>query len=106
MHPEAEKSFKDAYVLEFLELPDGHSEADLHRALLRNLGRFIAELGRDFSFVGSEYSVQVGRQDFAIDLLFFHRALCCLVAFALKVREFRPENLGKLSFYLGLSIAT
>jgi hypothetical protein len=67
---------------------------------LRDLGRFITELGRDFCFVGSEYPVQVGNQDFAIDLVFFHRGLTCLVAFELKVREFRPEDLGKLNFYL------
>jgi predicted nuclease of restriction endonuclease-like (RecB) superfamily len=92
--------FKDAYSLEFLGLPHGHSEADLHGAILRHLGRFITELGRDFSFVGSEYPVQVGSQDFSIDLVFFHRGLTCLVAFELKVREFRPEDLGKLSFYI------
>lgn len=99
IHPTAEAEFKNEYSLEFLGLPDGHSEADLHGALLRNLGRFITELGRDFCFVGSEYPVQVGKQDFAIDLVFFHRGLACLVAFELKVREFRPEDLGKLSFY-------
>lgn len=92
--------FKNAYSLEFLGLPSDHSEADLHGALLRDLRRFLAELGRDFCFVGSEYPVQVGKQDFAIDLLFFHRGLSCLVAIELKVREFRPEDLGKLSFYL------
>jgi predicted nuclease of restriction endonuclease-like (RecB) superfamily len=100
VHPTAIENFKNAYNLEFLDLPDVHSEADLHGALLRNLGRFITELGRDFCFVGSEYPVQVGNQDFAIDLVFFHRALSCLVAIELKVREFRPEDLGKLSFYL------
>lgn len=100
IHPEAAEDFKEVYSLEFLDLPDGHSEADLHGALLRNLGRFITELGRDFCFVGSQYPVQVGNQDFAIDLVFFHRGLSCLVAFELKVREFRPEDLGKLSFYL------
>ncbi len=99
-HPRAVESFKNAYALEFLGLPAAHSEADLHGALLRNLGRFIRELGRDFCFVGSEFPVQVGHQDFAIDLLFFHRGLACLVAIELKVREFRPEDLGKLSFYL------
>ena len=99
-HPTAIEEFKNAYSLEFLELRDGHSEADLHGALLRNLGRFITELGRDFCFVGSEYPVQVGDQDFAIDLVFFHRALSCLVAFELKVRKFQPEDLGKLSFYV------
>ena len=75
-------------------------EADLHRAILRDLGRFITELGRDFCFVGSEYPVQVGKQDFAIDLVFFHRGLTCLVAFELKVRKLEPEDIGKLSFYV------
>lgn len=100
IHPEAADEFKSAYSLEFLGLTQDHSEADLHGALLRNLGRFINELGKDFCFVGSEYPVQVGNQDFAIDLVFFHRGLSCLVAFELKVREFRPEDLGKLSFYI------
>jgi predicted nuclease of restriction endonuclease-like (RecB) superfamily len=100
IHPTAADEFKSAYSLEFLGLTQDHSESDLHGALLRNLGRFINELGRDFCFVGSEYPVQVGNQDFAIDLVFFHRSLTCLVAFELKVREFRPEDLGKLNFYL------
>jgi predicted nuclease of restriction endonuclease-like (RecB) superfamily len=100
IHPSAPEVFKDAYFLEFLGLADDHTEADLHRGLLRNLGRFITELGRDFCFIGSEYPIQVGGQDFALDLLFYHRALGCLVAVELKVREFRPEDLGKLSFYL------
>jgi len=100
IHPQAAEVFKDSYTLEFLGLEDRHSEADLHRGLLRNLGRFLTELGSDFCFVGSEYPIQVGRQDFALDLLFFHRGLACLVAIELKVREFRPEDLGKLSFYL------
>ena len=100
IHPEAVNVLKDNYLLEFLELPQNHSEADLHGGLLRNLGRFISELGRDFCFVGSEYPIQVGGQDFALDLLFFHRGMNCLVAIELKVREFRPEDLGKLNFYL------
>ena len=57
MHPQAERQFKDAYLLEFLELPLQHSEADLHRGLLQNLGRFLTELGRDFCYIGSEYPV-------------------------------------------------
>jgi predicted nuclease of restriction endonuclease-like (RecB) superfamily len=99
-HPRAIEELKDVYSLEFLSLPRDHSEDDLHAALLRNLGRFIGELGRDFCFVGSEYPVQVGNQDFAIDLVFFHRGLCCLVAFELKVRKFEPADLGQLSFYV------
>ena len=92
--------FKDAYVVEFLNLPDDHSEADLHRGLLAQLKAFLIELGRDFCFVGSEYPVQVGGRDFALDLLFFHRGLNCLVAIELKVDRFEPEHLGKLNFYL------
>lgn len=100
LHPVSQDQFKDAYLLEFLELPSNHSEADLHRSLLGNLGHFLAELGRDFCFIGSEYPVQVGDQDFAIDLLFFHRGLSSLVAIELKVGQFQPEHLGKLNFYL------
>ena len=98
--PQAEQHFRDAYQLEFLALPEPHSEADLHRGLLQNLGRFLTELGRDFCYIGSEYPVQVGGQDFALDLLFFHRGLNCLVAIELKVTAFEPEHLGKLNFYL------
>jgi predicted nuclease of restriction endonuclease-like (RecB) superfamily len=100
MHPEALSVFKDAYSLEFLGLPAVHAEADLHRALLDKLKNFLIELGRDFCFVGSEYPLQVGGRDFALDLLFFHRGLNCLVAIELKVGEFEPEYLGKLNFYL------
>jgi predicted nuclease of restriction endonuclease-like (RecB) superfamily len=100
IHPGALEELKNAYNLEFLALPDGHSEADLHGALLRHLGCFLTELGRDFCFVGSQYPVQVGNQDFAIDLVFFHRALQCLVAFELKVEKFKPADLGQLSFYV------
>ena len=100
LHPQAADIFKDAYVVEFLQLPDGHREADLHRGLLTKLKQFLIELGRDFCFVGSEYPIQVGGQDFALDLLFFHRGLNCLVAFDLKVTRFEPEHLGKMDFYL------
>jgi len=100
MHPQADSVFKDAYMLEFLGLPDDHSEADLHRGLLHKLKHFLAELGRDFCFIGSEFPLQVGGRDFALDLLFFHRGLNCLVAIELKVGRFEPEYLGKLEFYL------
>lgn len=99
-HPQALKVFKDAYMVEFLGLSEGHSEADLHKGLLIQLKNFLAELGRDFCFVGSEVPLQVGQRDFALDLLFFHRGLNCLVAIELKVGRFEPEYLGKLSFYL------
>ena len=100
MHPDADSFLRDAYVLEFLGLAHDHSEADLHRGLLHKLKNFLIELGRDFCFVGSEYPLQVGGRDFALDLLFFHRGLNCLVAIELKVDRFEPEYLGKLEFYL------
>lgn len=100
LHPQADEFFKDTYLLEFLALPADHSELDLHRSLLQNLGRFLTELGSDFCYIGTEYPVQVGGQDFALDLLFFHRGLNCLVAIELKVTAFAPEHLGKLNFYL------
>jgi predicted nuclease of restriction endonuclease-like (RecB) superfamily len=99
-HPEALSIFRDAYTVEFLALPAVHAETDLHRGLLEKLKDFLTELGRDFCFVGSEYPLQVGDRDFALDLLFFHRGFNCLVAIELKVDRFEPEFLGKLNFYL------
>ena len=100
LQPTALNAFKDAYMLEFLGLQGDHSESDLHQGLLAKLKAFLGELGRDFCFVGSQVPVQVGGRDFALDLLFFHRSLNCLVAIELKVGRFEPEYLGKLSFYL------
>jgi predicted nuclease of restriction endonuclease-like (RecB) superfamily len=100
LHPEAGTVFKDTYLVEFLDLPPEHSEADLQRALVGKLKQFLIELGRDFCFVGSSYPIQVGGRDFELDLLFFNRALNSLVAFELKIEEFQPEHLGKLEFYL------
>lgn len=98
--PEALNIFKDSYVVEFLGLPPAHSEADLQQGLLKKLKTFLLELGRDFCFIGSEYPLQVGKQDFALDLLFFHRGLNALVAIELKVNRFQPSDLGQLNFYL------
>ena len=92
--------FKDSYLLDFLDLPERHKEADLQSALLRNLRKFLMELGDGFAFVGEKIRVQVGNQDFELDLLFYHRDLQCLVAFELKTGRFEPEHMGKLSFYL------
>jgi predicted nuclease of restriction endonuclease-like (RecB) superfamily len=99
-HEDTASLFKDTYLLDFLDLPEKHDEADLQHALTANLRRFLLELGRDFSFVGEQYLLQVGGKDFHLDLLFYHRELQCLVAIELKVDEFQPEYLGKLEFYL------
>lgn len=92
--------FKDSYVFEFLQLPELHTEHDLQKAILQNLKKFLLEFSRDFAFLGEEFTVQVGNKDFSLDLLFFNRALNCLVAIELKVIDFVPEHLGKLNFYL------
>lgn len=97
---EAAGVFKDSYLLDFLDLPERHSEADLQTGLLRNLRKFLMELGDGFAFVGEKVRVQVGNQDFELDLLFYHRDLQCLVAFELKTGRFEPEHMGKLAFYL------
>ena len=102
--PEAIKSeqnpFLDSYVVEFLDLPDTFHENDFRRALVRGMRDFILELGKDFTFVGEEYPIQVGGEDYRIDLLFFHRSLRCLVAIELKVGKFKPEYVSKMDFYL------
>lgn len=100
IHPNALTAFKDTYVVEFLSLPDTHLEADLHQGLTGALKTFLVELGGDFCFIGSQYPLQVGGRDFALDLLFFHRGLNALVAIELKIGRFEPEHLGKLGFYL------
>jgi predicted nuclease of restriction endonuclease-like (RecB) superfamily len=100
LQPDIHQVFKDNYVLEFLGLPKTHSENDLQKALTQNMKDFILELGRDFIFMGEEYRLQVGNQDFYIDLLFYHRGLSALVAFELKIGKFAPEQLGQLNFYL------
>lgn len=100
LHPTIGNTFKDNYVLEFLGLPETHSESDLQKALIQHMKAFILELGGDFIFIGEQYRLQVGNQDFYIDLLFYHRGLAALVAFELKIGKFSPEHMGQLNFYL------
>ena len=78
-HP-AVGTLRDSYVLEFLDVPENYKEKDLRKSIITNLKQFILEFGKDFTFVGEEYRVQVGNTDFFIDLLFYNRALSCLVA--------------------------
>ena len=93
--PEAVEShqnpFLDSYVVEFLDLPENFHEDDFHKALVKGMRDFILELGKDFTFVGEEYPIQVGGEDYKTDLLFFHRKLRCLVAIELKTGKFKPE---------------
>jgi len=93
-------ALRDSYVLEFLDVPENHKEKELRKSIVANIRDFILEFGKDFTFVGEEYRVQVGNKDFHIDLLFYNRELSCLVAIELKVTDFKPEHLGQLEFYL------
>lgn len=93
-------ALRDSYILEFLDIPEYHKENELRKSIVANIRDFILEFGKDFTFVGEEYRVQVGNKDFHIDLLFYNRELSCLVAIELKVTDFKPEHLGQLEFYL------
>jgi len=95
-----ENPFLDSYIIEFLDLPKNFKESDLRKGLIQNMKEFILEVGKDFTFIDEEYRVQVGGEDFRIDLLFFHRGLQCLVAFELKIGKFKPEYISKMDFYL------
>ncbi|MEY4590456.1 MAG: hypothetical protein RL497_2532 [Pseudomonadota bacterium] len=100
LQPAINQAFKDSYILEFLGLPESPSETRLQKSLVQHMKSFILELGKDFIFMGEEYRLQVGNQDFYIDLLFYHRGLSALVAFELKIAQFSPQHLGQLNFYL------
>ncbi len=99
-YPNSEYLLKDKAIVDFLGLPANHNEHHLHKGLLEHMKEFILELGKDFLFVDSEYGVQVGGSTKRIDLLFYHRALQCLVAIELKAVDFQPEFVGKMDMYL------
>ena len=91
---------KDEYTFDFLELADEHSERQLEQAILARVEAFLQEMGGRFTFVGSQYRLEIGDKEFFIDLLLYHRQLKCLVAIELKTGEFLPEYVGKMQFYL------
>ena len=99
-YPQSEFMLKDKAIFDFLNLPQEHNEHHLHKGLLEHMKAFILELGKDFLFIESEFGVQVGGSTKRIDLLFFHRALQCLVAIELKAVDFQPEFVGKMDMYL------
>lgn len=93
---------KDAYQFDFLELANEHSERELELELINNIQLFLTEMGGYFSFIGSQFRLDVGGKEYKIDLLLFHRKLRSLVAIDLKIGEFTPEMAGKMQFYLSL----
>lgn len=100
IHHKASTVVKDEYAFDFLELEKEHSERELEKAILSKIERFLREMGGLFTFVGSQYHLEVDGDDFFIDLVLYHRKLKCLVAIDLKVGKFLPEHVGKMQFYL------
>ena len=100
IYPQITPMLKDTIFVDFLGLPQKHSEKRLQKSILDNMKNFVLELGKDFLFYDKEYPLQVGNSTFKIDLLFFHRGLQCLVAIELKTGRFKPEYMGQLEFYL------
>lgn len=96
----AQGSLKDPYLFDFLSLGSEAHERDLERALLSHVRKFLLELGAGFALVGSQYHLEVGGEDFYLDLLFYHLELRCYVVIDLKSGPFQPEHAGKMSFYL------
>jgi predicted nuclease of restriction endonuclease-like (RecB) superfamily len=96
----AEQSLKDPYMFDFLTLHDKAQEREIERALVKNIRKFLLELGGDFAFLGNQYHLLVGKEDFYVDMLFYNIKLRCFVAIELKAGEFKPEYAGKISFYL------
>ena len=99
-YPRAEMLLKDKAMLDFLGLPRQYKESRLRRGIVEHMREFITEMGKDFLFVDQEHALEVGGQIFRCDLLFYHRALQCLVAIELKTTKFDPRDLGQLEFYL------
>ena len=92
--------FRDPYMLDFLGLPEGYSERDMEAAILRDMERFLLELGAGFAFVARQKRITVGPDDFYLDLLFYHRHLRRLVAVELKLQKFEPAHKGQMELYL------
>ena len=102
MARQAALAVKDEYTFDFLELADEHSERQLEAAILAKVEPFLREMGGLFSFVGSQFRLEIEGQEYFIDLLLYHRRLRCLVAIDLKIGEFLPEHVGKMQFYLAV----
>lgn len=96
----AHQALKDSYCFDFLTLKDKHDEQELESGLLDHVQRFLLELGAGFSLVGRQVHLEVGGQDFYIDLLFYHYKLRCFIVVELKATDFKPELVGKMNFYL------
>lgn len=96
------ESIKSVYSLDFLDINKPVTERELEKVMVEKVKRLMMELGYGFCFIGNQYKLTLGKKDYFMDLLFYHRILKCLVAVEIKVSEFEPEFVGKLDFYLEL----
>jgi RecB family endonuclease NucS len=96
----ASETLKDPYVFDFLSLTEEYNERELETALVDHVTRFLLELGAGFSYLGRQYKLEVGEDEFFIDLLFYHVKLHCYVVVELKTVKFKPEFVGQLNFYV------
>lgn len=99
---QAKLAVKDEYNFDFLDIPDKHYERDIEQELIKKIRKFLIEMGSYFTFIGNQYRIEVDKKEFFIDLLLYHRALKCLVAIDLKAKDFQPELVGKMQFYLSV----
>ena len=102
MLKKVKSTMKDSYLLDFLEISEDIKEKELERKILENIKSFLLELGIGFTFIGNQYKIVLGENEYFIDLLFYHRHLKCLIAIDLKIGKFIPEYAGKMNFYLNL----
>lgn len=94
-----QQTLKDPYIFDFLTLDEPFHERELETGLIRHLEKFLLELGQGFAFVGRQYHLEIGEEDFYIDLLFYHLRLRCFIVIELKKGSFKPEYAGKMNFY-------
>ena len=95
-----QKALKDSYIFDFLTIEEKAKEVELEQQLVENISKFLLELGSGFAFVAQQYHLEVAKNDYYIDLLFYHTRLHCYVAIDLKTGDFKPEYVGKMNFYL------
>lgn len=97
---QAKLAVKDSYSFDFLEMSEDYSEREMELGLIKNIRKFLLEMGGDFAFIGNQYKLEVGEDQFYIDLLLYHRQLQSLIAIELKTTKFKPEHAGQMQFYL------
>ncbi|HBF89509.1 MAG TPA: DUF1016 domain-containing protein [Bacteroidales bacterium] len=102
LYPHALQAFKDEYLLDFLNIKTEKEQDEkvFESEIIRNIKKFILSIGNEFTFMGNQYRLIVGEDEFFVDLLFYHRGLQALIAFELKTGKFKPEYAGKMNFYL------